>query len=154
MNHLKGVSISPFSFFKIFWRLFIIEKQRETEHEHGRGQELGRHRIWSRLQALSCQHRAWHGVQTHKPWDHDLSQSQTLNWLSHPGAPAGFFQSEWVARICDRFHHLTWSHVFKKVESSCPEWVFNLLGEQQNSQNSQPRCRKDMKRQQCWTARA
>ena len=27
------------------------------------------------------------GIQTHKPWDHDLSQNQepTLNWLSHPG---------------------------------------------------------------------
>ena len=22
-----------------------------------------------------------------KPWDHDLSQSRTLNWLSHPRAP-------------------------------------------------------------------
>ena len=34
----------------------------------------------------------WHqwvpcGAQTHEPRDHDLSQSQTLNHLSHPGAP-------------------------------------------------------------------
>ena len=40
----------------------------------------------SRLQALSCQHRARHGAQTHEPQDHDLSQSQTLNRQSHPSA--------------------------------------------------------------------
>ena len=60
---------------------------RETEHEQGRGRETGRHRIWSRLQALSCQHRARHGAWTHKPRDHHLSQSWTLNGLSHRGAP-------------------------------------------------------------------
>ena len=37
-----------------------------------------RHWIWSRFQALSCQHRALCGVQTHEMWDHDLSQSQML----------------------------------------------------------------------------
>ena len=46
-----------------------------------------RHRVWSRLQALSSQHRVWHRAQTHKLWDHDMSQSQTPNWLSHPGTP-------------------------------------------------------------------
>ena len=30
------------------------------------------------------------GAQTHKLWDHDLSQSQTLNRLSHSGAPKKF----------------------------------------------------------------
>jgi len=25
------------------------------------------------------------------PWDHDLSQRQTLNQLSHPGVPDGVF---------------------------------------------------------------
>ena len=40
--------------------------------------------------SLSCQHRAWHGAQTPEPQDHDLSQSQTLNRLSHPGALAFF----------------------------------------------------------------
>ena len=33
-----------------------------------------------------CQHRAGRGAQTHEP-DHDLSQSQSINRLSHPGAP-------------------------------------------------------------------
>ena len=36
---------------------------------------------------LSCQHTAQRGARTHELWDHDLSRSQTLNWLSHPGAP-------------------------------------------------------------------
>ena len=33
------------------------------------------------LQLIRC------GAPTHEPWDHDLSQSQMLNWLSRPGAP-------------------------------------------------------------------
>ena len=70
-----------FSFFNLFLR------QRETEHEQGRGRERGRHRIQSRLQALSWKHRARRGAQTHGLWDHDLNRGQTFNWLSHPGAP-------------------------------------------------------------------
>ena len=62
-------------------------KDRETEHEQGRGRERGRQRIQSRLQALSCQHRAGRGAWTHESWDHGLCWSQTLNRLSHPGAP-------------------------------------------------------------------
>ena len=57
------------------------------EHEQARGRERGRHRIRSRLQALSCQHRARHEAQTHELWDHDLSWSQALNQLSCPGTP-------------------------------------------------------------------
>ena len=72
------------SFFKnIFKCLFIFwEHERETECEQGRGRERWRHKIQSRLQALSCQHRAPHGARTHEPWHHDPSRSQTLNWLS------------------------------------------------------------------------
>ena len=58
---------------------------------NGGGSERGRHRIWNRLQALSCQHRARRGSRTHGPPDHDLSRSRLLNWLSHPGAPGMFF---------------------------------------------------------------
>ena len=85
-------------FIKIFFVLmFVFERERASEQRRGRGR--GRHRIWSRLQGLSCQHRAWHGTQTHDPWDHDLSQSRTLNRLSHPGAPIySIFQRE------DRVH--------------------------------------------------
>ena len=81
-------SVSIFSFFKCFY-LFL--KERETEREQGRSRERGRHRIWSRLQALSCQARARCGARTHELWDHDLSLSRTLNQLSHPGAPCLHF---------------------------------------------------------------
>ena len=50
-----------------------VEREGDTESETS-----------SRL----CQHRTQHGAGTHEPWDHDLSQSWTFNWLSHPGTPA------------------------------------------------------------------
>ena len=72
---------------KIFFNVYLFLRQRETQHEWGRGRERGRHRIGSRLQALSHQPRARRGAQTRGPRDRDLSWSRTLNWLSHPGAP-------------------------------------------------------------------
>ena len=59
---------------------------RERECEPGRGRERGRHGIQSRLLAVGCPHRAPHRARTQEPRDHDLSQSQMLNRLSHPGA--------------------------------------------------------------------
>ena len=38
-------------------------------------------------QAPHWEWRAQCGAPTHETWDNDLSQSQTLNLLSHPGAP-------------------------------------------------------------------
>ena len=61
----------------------------ETDHEWERGREKARHRIWSRLQALSCQQRVQCGARSYESWDHDLSRSQTLNQLSHPVTPLG-----------------------------------------------------------------
>ena len=49
------------NFFSMFLLIF------ETEHEQGWGRERGRHRIRSRLQAPSCQHRARRGARTHRP---------------------------------------------------------------------------------------
>ena len=69
----------PLSFFSL---TFIFEREKERVGG-GRGRERGRHRIWSRLQALSCQHRAWHGPQMREPQDHDLNQSWMLDGLSH-----------------------------------------------------------------------
>ena len=81
--------------------IYFWERDRETEHEWGRGRERGRHRIRSRLEALSCQHRAWHGARTHELWDHDLSRSQTLKQLSHPGAPVfNYFRFHIQVRSC------------------------------------------------------
>ena len=71
---------------KIFL-MFICFWRRERKHMQGRGREWGRHRIWNRLQALSCQHRVWHGAWIYQVQDHDLSQRQTFNQLSHSGSP-------------------------------------------------------------------
>ena len=74
--------------FKNFFLTFIYFWDRERQSMNGvRVRERGRHRIGSRLQAPSCQHRARPGAQTREPRDHDLSRSRTLNRLSHPGAP-------------------------------------------------------------------
>ena len=67
--------------------IYLRERDRQTEHEPGRGRERHTHRIRSRLQAPSCQHRARRGARTHRPRDHDLSRSRTLNRRSHPGGP-------------------------------------------------------------------
>ena len=71
---------------KIFLMFIYFEGERETERERGRSRERGRRRIWSRLQAPSCEHRVQGGARTHKPkpWPGPKS---TLNWLSHPGTP-------------------------------------------------------------------
>ena len=61
--------------------IYFWEKDRA---QAGEGREKGRHRMRSGLQALSCQHTVQHGAWTHKQWDHDLSQSQTLNWAPQP----------------------------------------------------------------------
>ena len=68
---------------KIFFLMFIFERERDRTWV-GEGQrERWRHRIWSRSQALSCQHRAQCGARTYKLRDYDLNWSQTLNRLSH-----------------------------------------------------------------------
>ena len=68
-----------FSNLYVFKCLFLRERERESEHKRGRGRERGRQRIHSRLQTLSCQHRALLKAQTHEQRDHDLSLSQMLN---------------------------------------------------------------------------
>ena len=73
------------NFFKC---LYLFLRQSETAWT-GEGQRR-RHRIWSRLQALSCQHRVRGRARTHKLRDYDLSRSWMLNWLSHPGTPNVF----------------------------------------------------------------
>ena len=75
--------------------LFIL-RETETEHELGRGRERERERgreIQNLKQVpgseLSAQTQGGAGTQTrtHEPGDHDLSQSQVANRLSHTGAP-------------------------------------------------------------------
>ena len=89
-NKVKIIYLFYFYFFNIY--LFL--RQRESMNRGG--SERGRHRIWNRPQALSCQHRARRGARTHGPWDHDLSRSRTLNRPSHPGAPKNCLLTEYV----------------------------------------------------------
>ena len=85
-------------YFLLLFLMFIYfwEGKRQTAWM-GEGQRET-HRIWRRLPALSCQHRAWRGAQTHELWDHDWSQSQTLNQLRPPGAPRNLFSK--ATNIC------------------------------------------------------
>ena len=76
------------SFLNFFFNVDLLLRETETECEWVRGRHRVRHRIRNRLQAPSCQHRARRGARTHEPWDHDLSQSQTLNWATQ--APLSF----------------------------------------------------------------
>ena len=92
MNMFTQVSCNRFIFKSscgccfVFFFKFIFE--REREHKQGRSRERGRHRIRGLLQALSCQYGAQCGARTHEPRDHDLSQSQMLHGLNHPGGPS------------------------------------------------------------------
>ena len=68
---------------KFFLNVYFYFWEWETEREWGSGRERGRHRIWSRPQAPSCQHRAQGGAWTHKPWDHDGAEVwRFTNWAT------------------------------------------------------------------------
>ena len=56
------------------------------------------------------------------PWDHDLSQRQMLNWLSHPGTPSIFFFFFHDAFILKEREHLSGGRSKRGRESSsrCP----------------------------------
>ena len=108
--NVSMLAFSPYIYlFKCFNVLiYFWERQREREREskQGRGRERGRYRIWSRLQALGCQHRAQCRAQTHKLWDHDPSQCQLFNQLSHPGTPS--LQHFFRGFCFSLSHKLTW----------------------------------------------
>ena len=95
------------NFFLMF--IFVREHRCACVHKQGRGRERARHRIWSRTQARSCQHTARRGARTHEPWDHDLSRSQTLNWLSHPGTPMLVNFRKAVSEVLIPFRRSTFS---------------------------------------------
>ena len=70
-----------------FFQFFFWERDtdRQTKHEQGRGRERERHRTQRRLQAPCCQHKGQLRVKL-RVGDQDLSWSQRLNEMSHPGA--------------------------------------------------------------------
>ena len=69
--------------FTFEWEIVKLSMSRGEEEREG-------DRIWSRLQDLSYQHRAQCGPRTHKPRDHDLSQSWIFNQLNYPGTQSLF----------------------------------------------------------------
>ena len=75
--------------------MFIFERQKERETTRaGEGQrkretQNQKQDPGSKLLAQSLTQGS--NSQAFKLWDHDLSQSQPLNWLSHPGAPEVLF---------------------------------------------------------------
>ena len=76
----RRLSWTP-SFFLYFFNVCLFLRERQSTSRGGA--ERGRHRIWSKLQALSCQHRAQRWAWTHEPWDHDLNWSRCLtNWAT------------------------------------------------------------------------
>ena len=80
------VALSNLLILFYFLHLFIFERQWDRAWaEEGQTEKETQSEPGSRLWA-SFQHRAQCRAQTHKLWDHDLSWSQTLNLLSHPGA--------------------------------------------------------------------
>ena len=79
---------------KIISNVHLCLRERGTECKWGRGRERGRHRIQSRLQALSCQHRARRGARTHRLQDHDPSGSWMLS-----SVPRG--RRRWMERMLE-----------------------------------------------------
>ena len=67
--------------FKMFWCLLLRQRERERERERerhtqsvsGGGAERGRHRIQSRLQALSCQHQS-------PMWGSNSGNHEIMTW--------------------------------------------------------------------------
>ena len=112
--------------------MFIYLWETETEHKQGRVRERGIHRIWSRLQAPSCQHRAQRGARPHEPWDHDLSRSWTLNRLSHPGAPEirvfKWMSAFWMLTSSVVFLHLAPRMLARRSALSKTRWDAPSLG--------------------------
>ena len=70
--------------FIYFLKMFVYFWERERQSMSKGEAKRGRHRIWSKLQALS---RPPLRARTHEPRDHDLSRSQMFNRLSPPGTP-------------------------------------------------------------------
>ena len=66
---------------QIFFLKIIFIWEKENEHEQGEGHQKKRSKQTPHWAMTST----WGSIP--EPWDHDLSWSQMLNWLNHPGAP-------------------------------------------------------------------
>ena len=109
MELSENISLLPESsevFFLNFFLMFIFDRERERERERQSMSGGGAERrgdteseAGSRLRAVGTGPDA--GLEpTDQLRDHDLSQSRTLNRLSHPGAPLviQFFKAKPILR--------------------------------------------------------
>ena len=85
----------------MFFNVYLFLRQRETEHEWGRGRERGRHRIRSRLQAPRHQPRARRGARTHGPRDRDLAEvGRPTDCATQAPGKLRFLKSDCHTRRC------------------------------------------------------
>ena len=123
----------------------LFSRERETQCERGRGRERGRPRIGSGLQAPSRWHRVPRGARTREPRDRDLSPTQMLNRLSHPGALsnlhlkrntlAAVWRGSRRSRVLqvknyDNNPSETWWTSAVAVEAVKKQWILNTLWRQ------------------------
>ena len=83
---IQNVNFQQKTFKTFLMFIWETERQRQRQSTSKEGQRERETQNPKQAPGSSCQHRARHGARSHKPWDHDLSWSQTLNRLSHPGA--------------------------------------------------------------------
>ena len=110
----------------MFSCLFMFWETDRDRARAGEGQREEETQNSNRLQALSCQHRARCGARTREPRDHDLSQSRTLNWLSHPDAPRTRFLIYISAKWMNGYH-LSHSMTVACLMLHYPTWIVTIL---------------------------
>ena len=127
-------------FFNFCLMFIYFLRQKEAEHERGRVREREtdiESEAGSRPWAVSTETDAGLKLTDHER-DHDLSQSRTLNWLSHPGAPkeGNFLMSDNVDE--------PWGHYTKWNKSESERLtpydftnMWNLKAREQTPLNSQ-----------------
>lgn len=98
-----------FYFFNVYLFIYFFEKERETQSASGEGAENGGDTESEAGSKQSAQSR--HGARTRQVRDQELSQSRTLNRLSHPDAPeSGFKEMGPLDRRCSHWV-LHWKHL-------------------------------------------
>ena len=98
LNYIKIIQRYFVLFLFLIFLMFIYSGERAWPGEGHSERETENPK-----KALNCQCKAQQGAWTQEPWDHDLSRSWMLNWLSHPGAP--------------RYFHLKPVLIFRKASS-------------------------------------
>ena len=105
--YLVSIVIKHHILFLNVYYLFLRERERAGEGQRERGTEDLK---W----ALHWQQRSQCGARTHEPWDHDLSWSQMLSWLSCPAAQA--------------HHRLQWSRELASPKLGQKHMFFQIFG--------------------------